>query len=279
MTALPLTFGLVASNVGPDCIETVRTMPRHAEALGFHSVWFTDHVIGLKIYRPVYRGEWAEALTAMTWASATTSTIRLGIGVLVAPVRSAVYTAKVISTIDQLSNGRVDLGIGTGWAYREYEALDRGSMFERRGPATDEALAVMQRCFDGGVFGFEGEFTSFKEIEFEPRPVQRPHPPLWVGGETGRALRRAATWADVWHPARLAPHRLAESGARLDELAGRKVTRSIRLAYSAETKDEVLATVEAYAEVGCAHVIIEVKAESTAEIAREAEWLATRYQL
>jgi probable F420-dependent oxidoreductase len=279
MSALPFRLGLVAGNVGPDCITTVRTVPQLAEELGFHSVWFTDHVIGLKIYRPVYRGEWAEALTAMTWAAATTSTIRIGVGVLVAPVRSAVYAAKVVATIDQLSGGRVDLGIGTGWAYREFEALGRAEIFDRRGAATDEALTVFQRCFEGGVFGFDGEFTSFKEIEFAPRPAQRPHPPYWIGGNSGRALRRAATWADVWHPARLTPRQMTELGGQLDDLAGRKVARSVRLAYTAETKDEVLSSIEDYADVGCEHVIIEIKADSTDQIAREAELLATRFRL
>lgn len=274
-----MRLGLVASNVGPDCIRTVREVPQAAEALGFSSVWFTDHVIGLKAYQPVYRGEWAELLTSMTWAAAHTDSIGIGCGVMAVPYRDPVLAAKMLATLDQLSGGRLLVGLGTGWAYREYEALGKASTFERRGAATDEAIDVMLRCWQGGTFGFEGEFTTFKEIEFEPTPVQRPHPPLWIGGQTGRALRRAAKYADVWHPARIPPAEVQEMGSRLDELAGRAITRSIRLAVSSDTQEEILASVDDYLAIGCEDFVVEIKRESTDEILREAEAMAKRFDL
>ncbi len=274
-----MRLGLVASNVGPDCIRTVREVPQAVEELGFSSVWFTDHVIGLKAYQPVYRGEWAELLTSMTWAAAHTTSIRIGCGVMAVPYRDPVLAAKMLATIDQLSGGRLLVGLGTGWAYREFEALGKGPVFERRGAATDEAIDVMLRCWQGGTFGYEGEFTTFKEIEFAPTPVQQPHPPLWVGGQTGRALRRAARCADVWHPTRIPPSEVQELGDRLDELAGRKVTRSIRLALDRDTQEEILGTVDDYLAIGVEDFVVEIKRETTDEILREADALASRFDL
>ncbi|MET0197396.1 MAG: TIGR03619 family F420-dependent LLM class oxidoreductase, partial [Rhodococcus fascians] len=194
------------------------TIPPIVEKLGYRSVWFTDHVIGLKAYEPVYRGEWAEAFTAMTWAAARTEHVQIGLGVLVGPLRDPVYAAKVVATMDQLSGGRVQLGVGTGWAYREFEALGRAQLFGKRGSATDEALEVMRRCWEGGTFGFDGTWSGFKEIEFAPVPAQSTLP-LWIGGQSGAALRRAAKWADVWHPHRISPDELREGGDALDALA------------------------------------------------------------
>lgn len=274
-----MRLGLVASNVGPDCVRTVREVPSVAEDLGFSSVWFTDHVIGLKAYAPVYCGEWAELVTSMTWAAARTQRVRIGCGVMALPYRDPVLVAKMLATLDQLSGGRLLVGVGTGWAYREFEALGKAAVFERRGAATDEALDVILRCWQGGAFGYEGEFTTFKEIEFAPTPVQEPRPPLWVGGQTGRALRRAARYADVWHPARIPPAEVRQLGERLDELAGREITRSIRLALSPDTTEEILATVDDYVAVGCEDFVVEIKRESTDEILREAESLAQRFDL
>ncbi|MCW2830841.1 MAG: Luciferase-like, subgroup [Aeromicrobium sp.] len=269
-----LQLGIVCGNVGPDAISSVREVPVAAEELGFCTAWFTDHVIGLKAYQPVYRPEWAESLTSLAWAAARTSTIQLGVGVLVAPLRDPVYAAKAIATIDQLAGGRIVMGIGTGWAYREYEALGRAALFERRGAATNEAIDVMKRCWQGGTFGFDGAFTSFKEIEFAPTPPRAV--PLWIGGDSGPAIRRAAKYADVWHPARLSAALVAQRGEQIDEAAGRPVERSIRLAYTAQDRDEILATVEDYLAVGCRHVVVEPKFATTAEIVREAEVVASR---
>jgi probable F420-dependent oxidoreductase len=272
-----MRLGVVAGNVGVDCIRNVREIPVAAEELGFDSVWFTDHVIGLKSYAPVYRGEWAEALTALTWAAATTSRVRLGLGVLVLPLRDPVLVAKVLATADQLSGGRLVIGVGTGWAYREYEALGRGPLFERRGAATDEALEVIRRCWEGGTFGWSGEWTSFKEIEFAPVPAQRPGPPIWVGGQSAPALRRAARFGDAWHPYGLTPQQVRDMGDELDEKAGRKVQRTMRLNYRMPEKAEALANVEAFVAAGCTDIVVEPKVETTDELMAELDELARNF--
>jgi probable F420-dependent oxidoreductase len=272
-----MRLGVVAGNVGLDCISNVREIPVAAEEAGFESVWFTDHVIGLKAYAPVYRGEWAEALTSLTWAAATTSRIRLALGVLVLPLRDPVLVAKVLATADQLSAGRLVVGVGTGWAYREFEALGRSSVFERRGAATDEALEVIRRCWEGGTFGWSGTWTSFKEIEFAPVPAQRPGPPIWVGGQSAPALRRVARFGDAWHPYGLTPQQVRDLGDELDERAGRAVQRTIRLSYHPQDRTATLQTVEAFVDAGCSEVVVEPKMETTAELLAEVQLLAQEF--
>src|SRR5690606_5464730 len=126
------------------------------EDLGFSSVWLTDHVIGLRSFAPVYEPEWSEIFISLTHMAATTSTIRLGTGVLVVPYRDPVLTAKMVATVDQLSNGRVILGIGSGWSKGEYAALGRLDQFDTRGAVTDEALDIMVECWKGGEVTWQG---------------------------------------------------------------------------------------------------------------------------
>lgn len=273
-----MRIGLVANNVGETCVRNVAELPAAFERLGYDSVWFTDHVVGLAAFRPRYRGEWVEALTAMTWAAASTSRIVIGAGVLVAPLRDPVHVAKVVASLDQLSGGRVRLGVGTGWAYREFEALGRAHLFERRGAVTDEALAVYTRCWQGGTFGLHGEFTMAKEIEFAPTPV-RGSVPLWIAGTSRPALRRAARWADVWHPVHIGPDELATLGDELDRQAGRTVPRSIRLVVTAEDVDRVLTRLPDYRAARCAHAVLEISAGSTGDLLAVAEHIATELGL
>lgn len=254
-----MRLGLSVRNTGPSAIEAIRRLPCVAQEWGYTSVWFTDHVVGVGSFAPFYRPEWAEALACLAYAAATTSTVRLGVSVLVAPYRDPVYAAKAIATIDQLSGGRLDVGVGTGWARSEFHALGRGHLYPERGPATDEALEVMLRCWPGGELGFEGRWTSFRRIEFAPVPAQRPHPPLWVGGNGPAALRRAARFADVWHPFQLPPDELGRLGARLDVLAGRPVPRSVRLGFAPGTAPaEAAELLQGYQEAGCVEAVVEV---------------------
>lgn len=265
-----MQFGLVVPNRGPDASRTIQDLPPVVEELGFTSLWLTDHVIGVRSFEPVYGPEWLEALTSLAFVAARTSTIRLGIGVMVAPYRDPVMAAKILSTIDGLSHGRLDVGIGAGWSRSEFHALGRGDVFEARGKVTDEALEVITRCWEGGELGWDGEYVSFRRMQFAPVPVQTPRPPLWIGGNTGPALRRAARFADVWHPTNLPPEDLARKGAELDETVGRRIPRAVRL--RVDPGAEMGATEElvaAYDAVGCDHLIIEV---DTAEARIVREW-------
>ncbi len=255
-----MRLGLVVNNNGAPAPEAVRRMPRLAEEAGYDSLWVTDHVIGVRSFRPVYGATWMEPLTSLAYIAATTARIRLGIGVLVVPYRDPVYTAKVIATLDQLSGGRVDLGVGTGWAQSEYHALGRGALFESRGAVTDESLDLMLRCWQGGEFGWDGRFFRFRNIQFDPVPVQRPRVPLWIGSRTGRQapMRRVAKYADVWHPTGLSPDELRRTGDELDERAGRKIRRAIRHSHGAgRSVGESIDLLGAYREAGCDEAAID----------------------
>ncbi len=271
-----MQVGLVAPNHDDASIDNVKRMPVAAEAWGYDAVWFTDHVIGLRAFQPVYGGEWAEALACLAYAAGTTQRLRLGVGVLVAPLRDPVYAAKVLATIDQLSGGRLDIGIGTGWSKGEFHALGRGALHEARGAATDEALELWKKLFAGGAIdGFEGRFSKLRALEFAPSSLQRPHPPFWIGGQTGRAIARAARSADVWHPTALEPDQLRTEGEKLDALAGRSVPRSIRTHFTVETPaGAVVEKLQRYAAAGAIQAAVEFRTAPPAEIWRSFEALA-----
>jgi probable F420-dependent oxidoreductase len=265
--------GIVVPNTEPDAEKAVRTFPRAAEELGFSSLWVTDHVVGVRGMAPVHGPFWLDAVTCLAHLAATTSVARLGIGVLVVPYRNPVLTAKMLTTIDLLSDGRLDIGIGTGWSRTEYRALGVRHLFEGRGRATDEALEVMRKCWRGGAVEHDGEFFSFEHIAFEPTPAQKPHPPLWIGGQSGPALRRAARLADTWHPHDLSPREVRATGDRLDELAGRAVPRSVRIHVTADDIPALADVVDSYLDAGCRQVVIEfrsVPVETTHECAEKA---------
>jgi probable F420-dependent oxidoreductase len=192
--------------------------------------------------------------------------------VLILPYRNPVVMAKEIATLDVLSDGRVDLGIGVGWMREEFEALGYG-YFERRGAVTDEQIRLMKRLWTEELPSFEGEFYSFPSLGAHPHPRQRPHPPIWVGGHTRPALRRTARLGDGWlpigarPPADLPPEEVADGIALLREeasKAGRDPT-AVRVCFSTGvtltdgtgerrpfhgTPDQVVADIKRYQDVG-----------------------------
>jgi len=137
------SVGLVVTTNEPGAAQLVQQLPARAEQWGYDSLWVTDHTVGVRAMGGVYCDYWLDALTALTWIAATTSRVRLGTGVMVIPHRNPVLASKMITTIDVLSEGRVDLGVGTGWSRVEYRALGVESLFAQRGPVTDEAIEVM----------------------------------------------------------------------------------------------------------------------------------------
>ena len=266
---------IVLPNEGPYALEAVRAAAQF-EAMGFAGIWLTDHVIGIEGYRPVYGDYWLEIITTLGYLASETKTARLGTGVLVVPYRDAVLQAKMLATVDVLSGGRLDLGIGTGWARREFTALGRESLFEPRGAFTDEAIEVFKACWGGGELSFERKWSKASKIRFEPTPTQKPHPPIWVGGRglTGAPMRRAAKYADVWHPTGLTPDEIKSGGEQLDAMAGRKVPRSIRT-QAAEGVD-IRDMLKRYQDAGCIEAAVDLKAGSLAELLKRAEALVAK---
>ncbi len=254
-----MKVGYVTRNSGTDAVRSVRNMPKIAEDLGFSTVWLTDHVIGVRAFAPVYEAEWTEIVVCIAHMAATTTTIRLGTGVLVVPYRDAVLTAKMLATIDNLSDGRLTLGVGTGWSKAEFAALGQLDSFEARGAVTDESLDVMVRCWQGGEFDWAGTAFQFRAMTFEPTTVQTPHPPIWVGGQSGPALRRAARIGDAWHPTNIPAAEVARLGTTLDALAGRSVPRTIRLGVHADDLDSVADVLAEYEAAGCVEAAVQMR--------------------
>jgi probable F420-dependent oxidoreductase len=170
--------------------DLVRRTLQLGERLGFHSAWVQDQVAGDV---PIH-----ESLTLLSWAAAVTSKVRLGVSVLVFPIRNAVHVAKIVGTLDNLSHGRMILGIGLGHVvspefFRTYsvEARDAVRRF-------NEGVAVMKSLWTQPRTDFTGEFYRLANVAMEPKPVQKPHVPLWFGGQHPDALRRAVRHADAW---------------------------------------------------------------------------------
>ncbi len=207
-----MQIGFNLPNSGP--LSEVKSMTRIAtegEAMGFDYLTFTDHVVLPDTKVPGYpyseSGEFYEdapterheQLIGMAWIAAKTSRIRLVAAVLVVPHRPAVLAAKMLSTLDVLSGGRLVVGIGAGWLKTEFDAVVT-TPFPERGAVTDEYLDTFKVLWTEPSPKFSGKYSRFDGIVLEPKPVQKPHPPIWVGGEGPAALRRAVRVGDAWYP-------------------------------------------------------------------------------
>ena len=207
---MQLGFNLPIS--GPtSAARSFARIAQQGEAMGYDYLTLTDHVVLPDVSVPGYpyseSGEFMsntpterhELLTATAFIAAKTSRIRLVLAVLVVPHRPAVLAAKMLSTIDVLSEGRLVIGIGAGWLKAEFDAVVT-TPFAERGAVTDEYLEAFRALWTQEHAQFDGRYTKFADLIFLPRPVQQPHPPIWVGGESGPSLRRAARFGDAWYP-------------------------------------------------------------------------------
>jgi probable F420-dependent oxidoreductase len=161
--------------------------------------------------------EFFEPLTTLAWLAGTTRRVRLGVSAYVMPYRNPIVTAKQVATLDRLSGGRVVLGIGVGWLAEEFAALD--VPFARRGARTDEYVAVCKALWAGGEARFDGTTYRLPPVRTGPSPLQRPHPPLWIAGNSTRGIERAARIGDGWHGIDCSPDELRPLAARARERA------------------------------------------------------------
>ena len=178
--------------------ELIRRTAVRAEALGYDSVWVSDHVVVPRANVANFGTTIFDPLITLGVVAGATSRVRLGTTVLIVPYRQAVVTAKMVSSLDALSGGRVILGVGAGWVAAESAML--GVPFAERGPMTDEYLRAMQELWTSPSPSFSGKYVQFHDLHFEPKPVQKPHPPIWVGGHSRAALRRTVELGAAWHP-------------------------------------------------------------------------------
>jgi probable F420-dependent oxidoreductase len=190
----------------PDAIAKI---VREGEAMGYASIVIGDHIVFPTEVESPYpytvdggfpgQGDALEQLTLMSFIAGLSNSVRLVTSVMILPHRNPLATAKVLATIDVLSKGRVTVGVGVGWMREEFEALGAPD-FDRRGAASNEYLAIFRKCWTQDPVSHDGEFYSFKELRCVPHPVQKPHPPIWIGGHSRSALRRTAKYGDGWHP-------------------------------------------------------------------------------
>jgi probable F420-dependent oxidoreductase len=280
----------------PDALETLVT---RGEALGFHSTVIADHVVFPVTIASKYPytvsgafpggGDALEQLTLMSFVAAKSTRLRLITSVMILPHRNPVLTAKMLATIDVLSRGRVTVGVGVGWLREEFAALGAAD-FDRRGAVSDEYLRIFKTLWTQSPASFSGEFYRFTDLKCLPQPMQKPHPPIWIGGHSRAALRRAARHGDGWHPvganpaAMLAP---AEFKTLLDELRQLTETegrdpRALTISYKAPlydtgvpaggtrrpfsgTPDQVVDDIATYARLGVSELIFDFRSEEPKE--------------
>lgn len=199
---------LPASSAGVRPDELVR-FAQQAEALGFYCITVADHVIVPKDISVPYpytvdgkypgTGYHLETLTTMGYLAGATQRIRFVTSVMILPYRNPIVTAKMLATLDVLSGGRVIVGAGVGWMKEEFETI-RTEPYGERGKVTDEYIAAFRELWTSDNPSFSGKYCSFSNIIFLPKPVQRPTIPIWIGGHSKQAIRRAARLGDGWHP-------------------------------------------------------------------------------
>ncbi len=216
-----MEFGVCLPNFGPKASPTgIVSIAQAAEELGFQSVWATDHVVVPKDHSYPY-GRLFEPLTLLSFLAAKTRDVRLGTSILVLAMRNPVVVAKEVAAIDILSEGRVILGLGAGWLAKEFEFLGAG--FDRRGSYLDESIQLLRALWSEGNVNFHEKFFNITEAVFEPKPLQRGGPPIWIGGNSESALRRAARHGDGWHPLGPDPRKLKGEVEALRKLTDRRI--------------------------------------------------------
>jgi probable F420-dependent oxidoreductase len=271
-----MQYGVVLPHIGPyareQVVERVRTVAHHAEDLGYHSVWVGDHIVlptqlvSKYPYHPEGKfpvdpaDNFLDPLTVLSYVAACTTKVRLGTGVLIIPYRNPIVTAKMIATLDVLSSGRTILGAGVGWLAEEFAYLN--APYRERGRQTDEYLQAMKALWTEPEPQFDGRYVQFSHLRCEPKPVQKPHPPIWIGGHSPAALRRTATLADGWygHVLWRTPDALPREIQTIKELAEQAGRDPRSLTYAApsyeRTFEDVLRSLSRYEQAGLDHVVL-----------------------
>ncbi|MBI3756419.1 MAG: LLM class F420-dependent oxidoreductase [Deltaproteobacteria bacterium] len=289
-----MEFGICIPHYGKALdVQKIIENTQYAEKLGFDSVWVTDHIIVPRSMDLIYRDNMLEPMALLSHLAGLVPRVKLGTSVLILPYRNPIVLAKMLATIDQLSGGRLIVGVGGGWMTEEFAALN--TPYPERGKLSDEYLRVMRKIWTHETVSFHGQYTTFDDLQVSPLPAQ-PHLPLWVGGVSPRARRRAAEFGDGWHATSLPPETVSEGVQHLKKLwakngrAGEPVI-SMRaplfiegvsqdvLAYAPRPGRDLLrgeletvtARVQAYQKAGVQHLVLELSMQSFESSARTME--------
>ena len=256
-------FGIRVPNSGPlSSKENIVKAAQNSEELGFDTIWLHDHVVwSSEMHRHHISSGAAEALddtqeanffecmTTMSYLAAKTRNIQIGVACLVMPLRNPIYAAKQCATLDHLCDGRLLVGVGLGSkATRDSSEFDVFEVpIKGRGNRTDEYIEAMKAIWTQPMASYEGKYLKFDNAEIHPKPVQKPHPPVWVGGWMDQAAVRAGRYGEGWIPGWLSPKEMAR-GAELLRNAAEEAGRDPagikiaveKLAAIARTRDEAM---------------------------------------
>ena len=234
--------------------EKIARVARRAEELGYDSLWVSDHIVFPTVLRSPYpyspdgklpldpNNPLLEPFTVLSYAAAVTKTVKLGTSVVIVPYRDPLVTAKIVSSLDVLSGGRFIFGVGVGWLDEEFRVLRQN--LRDRAAQTREALLAMKACWTQEDPEFHGKFFDFSGIKFAPKPKQKPHPPVWFGGNSMPALKRAVELGTGWHAVWMTPEEVAEKAAILRDLCGKAGKHFADFPISINVNHKVPLTVE-----------------------------------
>jgi probable F420-dependent oxidoreductase len=206
----PWEYGLTGADL--------QRVARVADELGFDSIQVSEHFAVPEEHLGLTGAHWLDVPVAQSFLAASTTNVRVNSMLSLAPLKHPILTAKALATLDYLSGGRAMITFGIGWLADEFETLG-APPFSERGKVTDEYLEAILELLHSDRPSFKGKYVAFDNIGFEPKSVQKPHPPIWIGGDSDAALRRAARFGDGWAPWQTRPEDLP---ARLDMLKSAK---------------------------------------------------------
>ena len=300
-----MQYGVILPNVGHMArIDVLTRVAREVETLGYRGIFLSDHIalpVELQSAYP-YRTDGRfplgpddlilEPITTLSYLAAVTDSVHLGFSVLVLPYRHPVLNAKMLATLDVICGGRLIVGAGVGWMAEEFAALDAD--FDVRGRVTDDHIRVMRALWTGDNRSIEGTDSDAAGVVISPPPAQKPHPPIWTGGISAPALRRAANLGDGWHGVRQSPADVARVISGISQLRSRSDLTmegyeiSLRAGlditdapFSGDGRtplrgspDQISADLLDYADAGLTYLVLEPLAESPEQFLQQLERFA-----